>query len=244
MSRRFGFSCIAARAVMADTTRRVSSRSSGRSITCPNVVRNTLISPYLVASVRTSSDVSDTRATPALLISFPPTTRVWGVKFNIFFIKITTCTAWIWFFPYMFFCLFSALVHYQGGGIPCSVHIRHVSGFILLHIRTVDTKKAHTGTKKRNAFAIPRNSYPNHNLPYAGGLVCADCRVGLLYAVWRGSAAWVNELFGTPVHAYTDTLSLYAARISLSNEAARFFRRRCFFRESCCMVRRFLLFSF
>ena len=137
MSRRSGFSCIAARAVMAETTRRVSSRSSGKSMTCPNVVRNTGISPYGVTSVRTNSDVSDTRATPALLISLPPTTSVWGVKFKICFMNITTCTAWIWFFPYiflkkilllpvkpiarLFFCLFAALVHYQGERrpLPC-----------------------------------------------------------------------------------------------------------------------------
>ena len=103
ISRRAGFSSIAARAVMADTTRRVSSFSTGRSITCPNVVRNTGISPYGVTSVRTSSDVSDTRAMPELLISFPPTTSVWGVKFKICFMNITTCTAWIYIFPYMFF---------------------------------------------------------------------------------------------------------------------------------------------
>lgn len=80
ISRRLGFSCIAARAVIADTTRRVSSFSSGRSITCPNVVRNTGISPYGVTSVRMTSEVSDTRATPALLISLPPTTSVCTIQ--------------------------------------------------------------------------------------------------------------------------------------------------------------------
>lgn len=181
---------------------------------------------------------------PVLLISLPPTTSVWGVKFKICFMNITTCTAWIWIFPYMFFCVcFPPSFTIRGSGIPCSAHIRHESGFILLHIRTVDAERAKATIKKRgNAFATPLKNHPSHHRPCVGALVCAACRVGLLYAVWLGRAAWVNELFGRPVQAYTEILSAYVARTSDSKAAARFFRRRCFFRESCCIVKRFLRF--